>query len=452
MASNEDILQLLDGGLGSEDEAELLHRLSVSPERREILRSFMEQRALFQKDLSKITVPYTAEQKLWQRLGAVMPPASAPIISDAPAGAAAVGILSQLMRPVVGGVVALTLLIGAGIGYVMSNRNPETKYITVAGPLSSIESDNHAFANESAGASGHANRSQRTVYTGSAQSRSALMPQFAQMRVQNIPPLTGNQLSILFLQRIHDPAENVLTAQNDASDASDEMNTFENVGIRKTVQLEDIGGDHDRPLHAIASLDDQHEKTFLQRFEFSFLESFGREFPNSTATNVSMPIVTNSALGVYFQVLPHSNLLWIGANGGTANLTRKHLLLSAGDPGDPLQQRLVGEFTHVQTNWAGGFLQLRIPFIGQSDFTMAGGYGLATAGKLMMAEVGLHIDATRDVGFTTSLRGVRLQYDLASEKDAILNSVHGPLVIPHGVGDANASFNLEINTGLYFHF
>jgi hypothetical protein len=451
MASNEDILQLIDGGLSSHDEAELLHRLSVSPERRQVLRSFLQQKELVEKDLAKITVPYAAEQKLWQRLGAVMPPAVAPIVTDIPVGVASVGILAQLMRPVVGSVVGLTLLIGAGIGYLVSDHNPETKYITIAGAPRNDQSDLSRNFYEQPASNAINGGSQRPNYRSGFDRSVALMTNFVQMRTQNVAPLSGEQLSALFLQRIHDPAESALIAQKDDI-ASAEMGDIHAIEGHSETLSNSIGGDHPKTLHAIASFEDQHEKTFLQRFEFSFLESFGREFPNSSATNVSMPIVTNSALGVYFQVLPHSNVLWIGANGGTANLTRKHLLLHAGDPGDPLQQQMEGEFTHVQTNWAGGFLQLRVPFIGQSDFTMSGGYGLATAGKLMMAEVGLHIDATRDVGFITSVRGVRLQYDLASEKDAILNSVHGPLVIPHGVADANASFNLEFNTGLYFHF
>src|SRR5882724_5101508 len=78
MASNDLILQWLDGSLGSDAEAELLHLLSVSPERRDILHSYMQQKKLVDRDMAAITVPFAAEEALWQRIGATMP---APIMA-----------------------------------------------------------------------------------------------------------------------------------------------------------------------------------------------------------------------------------------------------------------------------------------------------------------------------------------------------------------------------------
>jgi len=43
MSMNTELLQFLDGTLAPDREAELLHRLSVSPERRELLRSYFKQ-------------------------------------------------------------------------------------------------------------------------------------------------------------------------------------------------------------------------------------------------------------------------------------------------------------------------------------------------------------------------------------------------------------------------
>jgi len=77
MEKNTEILQFLDGALTHEEEAELLHRLSVSPERRDVLRSYIDQRVVFQRDREAINVPYAAEQKLWARLGEMMPVAPA---------------------------------------------------------------------------------------------------------------------------------------------------------------------------------------------------------------------------------------------------------------------------------------------------------------------------------------------------------------------------------------
>src|SRR5690349_14529897 len=74
MSMTTELLQFLDGTLSPDAEAELLHRMSVSPERRNLLRSFINQQALFQRDRNSIAVPYSAEQKLWARLGEMMPP------------------------------------------------------------------------------------------------------------------------------------------------------------------------------------------------------------------------------------------------------------------------------------------------------------------------------------------------------------------------------------------
>src|SRR5579872_6839138 len=73
MTLNERILDFLDGSLPAEDEAELLHTLSVSPEKRDVLRDFMEQRSLFTRDSKTLSVPYAAEQRLWARIDSVTP-------------------------------------------------------------------------------------------------------------------------------------------------------------------------------------------------------------------------------------------------------------------------------------------------------------------------------------------------------------------------------------------
>src|SRR5436309_1683748 len=74
MSMTTELLQFLDGSLAPDAEAELLHRLSVSPERRAHLRSFIKGSELFQRDRNSIAVPYSAEEKLWARLGEMMPP------------------------------------------------------------------------------------------------------------------------------------------------------------------------------------------------------------------------------------------------------------------------------------------------------------------------------------------------------------------------------------------
>ena len=73
MTLNERILDFLDGSLPADDEAELLHTLSVSPEQRTMLRGFIEQRTLLARDAKSLSVPYAAEQRLWARMDQVLP-------------------------------------------------------------------------------------------------------------------------------------------------------------------------------------------------------------------------------------------------------------------------------------------------------------------------------------------------------------------------------------------
>ena len=58
MTLNERILDFLDGTLPADDEAELLHTLSVSPEKRNMLREFMQQRAVLSRDAKSLATSY----------------------------------------------------------------------------------------------------------------------------------------------------------------------------------------------------------------------------------------------------------------------------------------------------------------------------------------------------------------------------------------------------------
>jgi hypothetical protein len=193
-------------------------------------------------------------------------------------------------------------------------------------------------------------------------------------------------------------------------------------------------------------------RTVLERFEFSFNESFGKQFPNTDATNTTLPLITNSSLSTYFQVLPRSEKFWVGFSIGTANVTRKTLTTNRTNSLDPTEEEIAGDTVHVQTNWMGGFLQYRIPVSEKMDLTSTAGYGFSTAGQMAIGELGIHYDATKDVGFTVGVRGTRLSYDLKDEMKAVMANRRGTLSIPRGVTDATPSFNLELATGLFFHF
>src|SRR5688572_27620503 len=115
MYAGEDILRFLDGSITGEEEAELLHRLSVSPERRDKLRSYMKQQEFIDRDRDAITVPYAAEQKLWATLNTMMPvaqtAATSAVVTQVATKPRAIGWVAM------GAVAVMSLLVGFGSGF-----------------------------------------------------------------------------------------------------------------------------------------------------------------------------------------------------------------------------------------------------------------------------------------------------------------------------------------------
>src|ERR1035437_4917038 len=118
MTLNERILDFMDGSLPPHDEAELLHTLSVSPEKRGVLRDFMSQRSLLFSDRASLAVPYEAEQSLWARVDAILPAPQAITIPQP----AAVGFFSRMMTTASASVGALGLIVGLGPGYLAATQ------------------------------------------------------------------------------------------------------------------------------------------------------------------------------------------------------------------------------------------------------------------------------------------------------------------------------------------
>jgi hypothetical protein len=447
MTLNERILDFMDGSLAPDDEAELLHRLSVSPEKRDLLRSFMNQKALFARDRQSIAVPYEAEQALWQHLGAVMPEAAAPAMMES-ARTVPVPLFSRIFSTASASVGAITLLIGLGVGYFVGAHQSQpanivemTRNIGVRPtippqmPVRNIANPEHGNSNNRLSARSVTERTAGSITFPVLFNRSAPM-----VNIGGSAPLA-----------IETDNTNQATQTGDPAIASIASIEGRNDG---PVKLNEIGGDGGgiRPMLQHNQASGEVQKSFLQRFEFSINESFGRQFPNSTATNVSLPLITNSSIEAFFQLLPHSSLLWVGASYGTANITRKDLFTRVGDPTDPLQTVLGSDTTHAQTSYLASFIQCRVPAFASADITFTAGYGWANLGQMMMGELGLHYDVSREVGIQFGLRVLRFNYDLTAEKDAAIKSGTGSLVVPNGVDNASPSFNTELNTGLYFHF
>ncbi len=441
MTLNERILDFLDGSLPADDEAELLHTLSVSPEKRDVMRGFMDQDSLFARDAKSLSVPYETEQRLWARMDTVLPIAGSeePATVVVPVATPNLGFFARAFSGASATLGAAALVAGIGIGYVVGNSQtatvPVTQVVMQAAPaVSSLAASSVSDI-----------ASSRALYEAHGL--------YAAHRASNVThPTTVLASTMIPVLPIQAPAAlPQLTATSDTTTA-----TITPVSAIKVpaVLLADIGGDGGgiKPmLHQLHSVREPNA-SLLSRFEFRIDESFGRQFPNSAATNVSLPLITNTSISTFFQVFPHSNLFWAGASYGSANVTRKDLFTRAGDPIDPSQDVLASDTVHSQTSYVAALAELRLPAFETTDLTFTAGYGLASLGQMMFGEIGLHFDVSREAGIECGLRVLRFTYDLSSEKASAISSGSGSLAISNPVAAASPSFNTELNAGLFFHF
>jgi hypothetical protein len=429
---NERILEFLDGSLSHEEEAELLHTLSVSPEKRNLLRGYMNQGALIARDKQSITVPYMAEQMLWQRMAAVLPVvpmATAPTAAaiDMTQPVAGVGIFSRLVHSTSSATAAATLIVGLGVGYLLGTNTTETTQTTL-----------------------HTSAPAPTAPLASAVTAPEVRYITKYIRV---PVAQAANTSSTLRTLAANTSSNADIVADRTSDAPNDRNitTISPRGADAPVLLA-VGGEPGIPpyMHDARGYGER-PKTLLERFEFGVMENFGREYPNTAATNSSLPIITNSAVTTFFQVSPNSTKYWAGAAFGTANFAKKTLYTRAGNKLDRMQDVLVADTVHSQSSYVAAYLQYRVPaFVG--DLTFTAGYGLATLGQMLSGEIGMHYDISREVGLQFALRGTQFYYNLSAERQAAVNSGSGSLVIPKGIDQATPSFNLDLGTGLYFHF
>jgi hypothetical protein len=451
MSVHEEILGFLDGTLPADAEAELLHRMSVSPERRGLLRSYFQQQSLIAQDKSSINVPYDAEQGLWSRLDRVMPPVAAmapaammPAATSMTAASTA-GFFTKLSASSSALVAGLLLFVGFGGGYLANNGQDNTT--EVAGVSNNASANNTSASNAAVAPQIIYRDAEPQIIT-----KERIVTRYITRYVN--APVGASDVAALNTESAN---ADVITSTTDLTSSATptEPKITLAAPITPTEMQINVGGEQNKPVFAsVASTGEEApEKSFIERFEFSLNESFGRQYPNTEATNTTLPLITNSSISTYFQVLPRSEKLWAGFSIGTANVTRKTLSTTnqANSP-DPTEEEVVGEYIHVQTNWMGGFLQYRIPVSASWDLTTTAGYGFATAGQMAIGEIGAHVDVTKDVGFTLGLRGTRLSYELKGEMTELMENRKGSLSVPRGVSDATPSFNLEIATGLFFHF
>jgi hypothetical protein len=197
------------------------------------------------------------------------------------------------------------------------------------------------------------------------------------------------------------------------------------------------------------AMEKAREKTFWERTEFQFTESFGKQYPDNYATRVSFPVITNSSVSAFHKPF-HSTNLWVGLGFGTGNLSKKSL--QQYKPYDPNITEIKGDVSHIQASWAGGFVQYRFPIVGSFDITTTLGLSGSTAGMLTSAELGSHFLVTQQVGLALGLRFTDLSYNLSQEMAAMRPNIPGGIGFSNDVQGTQNSQNYDITAGIFFHF
>ncbi len=429
----------MDGSLHPDDEAELLHTLSVSPEKRGVLRGFMDQRTLLARDSKSLQVPYEAEQRLWERLDEVMPAPSAaePALIPVPVETNAGGILANSFHGARAIASAVTLFAGIGIGYFAGVRNApvHTKIVEIHSPTPATT------------------QASADVETNT--------PVYHKMLRRNVVPAP---LAALMQPHAAGVMSNVVQRTNQPDLSDQPVNEVPMIASitpqsQQPIVLKNrIGGDGGgiKPIfHHTEAIRAAHT-SLLQRFELRVDESFGRQFPNNAMTNVSWPLITNSSISAFFQLLPHSNLVWVGGGYGSASVTTKELSVQQGDPQSqyiPLSQDVLqADTVHKQTTYVAAMAELHLPAFAATDLTLGGGYGWANLGRMLFGEVGFHYNISEEMGTDFGIRVMRFTYDLSAEKQAAIQSAPGGLAISNAVASVGPSFNTELNAGLFFDF
>jgi hypothetical protein len=200
--------------------------------------------------------------------------------------------------------------------------------------------------------------------------------------------------------------------------------------------------DNEKPAH--------REPNILDRLEFSVHEGLGKQFPNSLATNVSMPYFTNSDVTVKYMIVPE---LWIGAGAGYANMNQKHLTVTLTHPSDPTAGEEVGyEYVHEKTGWAGGLVEYRLPISSRTSLALNAGVAASSLGAIYSSELGARFEMTDHVGVLSGIRLSEVGSNAAKQLADIRNSGTSKLAIDDGADKETPNYNIEASLGFYFRF
>lgn len=440
MYASKDILRFLDGSISGEEAAELLHRLSVSPERRDELHSYMKQQELTDRDRDAINVPYAAEQKLWAQLNTIMPAAqtatTAAVVTQTTTRYRSIGWVMM------GTVALVSMMIGFGSGFFMGNQSIEVPAVSqremiLQAPFADSRSNiSDAQLNTTPSIRNTTDRSQQQRLSSAS--------------LKNNSSNTTNQI----------PAAPETSSPVNSFDFDNEISELQTISSVETLRESDNASSAILIAGSISptmtknpfNRESYSEKSFLQRWEFVISENLGKQYPDDGATSVSYPVITNSSLTALYQPMEDVNL-WVGATVGSLNVSKKHLTIVP-TPGDPGSYDPVASLSHVQSEWYGASLQYRFPIFNSLNLTSSVGIGGSSLGLLSSAEIGTRFDITQRVGISLGMRYTNVSYDLEQE----LNDLIASGVSLKGVGVSNDlkgtinSQNLDAVLGIYFHF
>ncbi len=431
--------EFLDGSLPPEQEAELLHRLSVSPERRNLLRSYMKQQAVISTDRASIAVPYATEQKLWAALAA-LPPAAAPVI---PAATSVAPIAATSVFFKVAAVALVSAIVGLGSGYFLWHSEGATSAAgktIVPGPVAELAPA--ASSTTSATTTLTDNGTSHTVLANA--SRPAIISQNHSIVSQSYEaPLPT--LEIASVPLVNDPMH-----LNGSTRTIPEGSYF----LPASVQIRDpYGVQYNRP--ALGGSAEVREQGFLERFDLQVHEAVGKQFPNTTATNTSYPIIINSDVQLKYML---NQDFWVGVGVGTSNVTQKKLSKALIDDGNPLAgYTIVSDLVHEQTNWVGASLEYRIPVSSRVAIAANAGIAASSLGPIYSSEIGARFDVSTQIGILAGVRGTMVYSSATQQYEAVKAEIlqtksPSPTSVGPDVSKNNPNYNLELSTGIYFHF
>ncbi|HYM33815.1 MAG TPA: hypothetical protein VET48_00395, partial [Steroidobacteraceae bacterium] len=411
---------------------------------RELLRSYIKQQAVISADRAAITVPYNTEQKLWGAL-AEMPPFTAPVAESvstlARGGAVATSVFIKIASTAV-----VAIVLGFVGGYFFGNRSANESVVLQPSVNSSSNNFGTTQSASSLAANGSEIKNNSGIVPGNRMHRSKMQQTATTNLALSEAPLTNEPE-----QQVHALVNSDLTVAESAVSFASVPETPVSLPNAHSMVRDPNNAQVNRPrFWNTDEIPPHRDPSILDRLEFSTHVGIGKQFPNSAATNISMPYFTNSDVTAKYMIVPQ---LWIGAATGYANMNQKHLKVSLIHPNDPSAgQQVDFDYVHEKTGWIGGVMEYRLPVSSRMMIALDGGIAASGLGAIYSSELGARYEVTDHVGVLGGIRISEVGSNAAKQLADIRNSGTGKLGIINGADAETPNYNVEFSTGFYFRF